>query len=110
MQKIRVGDTVEVTKGAERVKAAAEKRGKVLSIDWDGGRLHVEGLRLRKRHLRKGVDKSHPEGGIIEKTGSIALANVAVVCPKCNKASRMGTRQDGQERKRYCKSCDAALD
>ena len=39
-----------------------------------------------KRHVKKGRDRVNPDGGIIEKVGTIALANVAVVCPKCDNA------------------------
>ena len=61
---------MQVTAGAERsTKDAAKKRGKVVSIDHESGRLKIEGLRLVKRHLRKGRDRNTPEGGILEKPG-----------------------------------------
>ncbi|HZA50528.1 MAG TPA: KOW motif domain-containing protein [Myxococcaceae bacterium] len=41
MQKLKVGDTVQVMKGAERTASA--KRGKVLFIDKEKGRVRVEG-------------------------------------------------------------------
>lgn len=106
MQKLKVGDTVQVSKGAER--SAATKRGKVLAIDKDKGRVRVEGLRLVKRHMRKTAQS--PEGGIVEKPGTIALANVQVVCPKCDKPSRLGIRLDGEKKKRFCKNCEAVID
>ena len=54
MQKLKVGDTVEVTRGAERSnKDKASKRGKVLGIDREAERVRVEGLRLVKRHIRR---------------------------------------------------------
>jgi large subunit ribosomal protein L24 len=74
----------------------------------------VEGLRLVKRHLKKGRDKANAEGGIIEKPGTIALANVALVCPKCDKATRVGFRAvkegDAASKRRFCKTCDASID
>ena len=106
MQKLKVGDTVQVMKGAER--SASSKRGKVLFIDKVKGRVRVEGLRLVKRHTKKSAQS--PEGGIIEKPGTIAMANVAVVCSKCDKPTRVGIREDGETRKRFCKSCDTPLD
>lgn len=108
MQKLKVGDTVQVMKGAERTQNS--KRGKVLSIDREANRVRVEGLRLVKRHLARGRDRAHPDGGIIEKPGSIALANVALVCPKCDKPARVGIRTEGEKRRRFCKECDAAID
>lgn len=109
MQKLKVGDTVEVITGKERSAAtAAAKRGKILAIDREAERVQVEGLRLVKRHMKRTAQ--NPEGGIVEKPGTIALSNVALVCPKCDKASRVGTRMEGDKKKRFCKKCDAAID
>ena len=106
MQKLKVGDTIQVMKGAER--SATTKRGKVLAIDRDARRVRVEGLRLVKRHTKKTAQ--NPEGGIIEKPGTIDLANVLLVCPKCDKAARVGIKADGDSKKRFCKACDALID
>ena len=108
MAKLKVGDTVQVRVGAERTQK--NNRGKILSIDREALRVRVEGLRIVKRHVRKGVDRANPEGGIIEKPGSIALANLMLVCPKCDKATRVGIRADGEKKKLFCKKCDATID
>lgn len=108
MQKLKIGDTVQVLSGAERTQKS--NRGKLLAIDRDANRVRVEGLRLVKRHTAKGRDRANPEGGIVEKVGSIALSNVALVCPKCDKATRVGIRADGEKKKRFCKKCDATID
>ena len=111
MQKLKVGDLVEVTKGAERSnKDKGSKRGKILSIDRDALRVRVEGLRIVKRHIRKGRDRANPEGGILERPGSIALADVQVVCKKCDAATRVGVRVNGDKKVRFCKKCDAIID
>jgi large subunit ribosomal protein L24 len=111
MQKLKVGDVVQVMAGAERsIKDAAKKRGKIISIDREAGRLKVEGLRLVKRHVRKGRDRNTPEGGIIEKPGSIAIAAVLVVCSKCDRPSRVGIRMEGDKKVRFCKACEARID
>ncbi|XXF80943.1 50S ribosomal protein L24 [Myxococcaceae bacterium GXIMD 01537] len=109
MQKLKVGDTIEVISGAERSeKTPASKRGKVLKVDREAGRVTVEGLRLVKRHTRKSAQ--NPEGGIIEKPGTIALSNVQVVCAKCDKPTRVGIRAEGEKKQRFCKNCDALID
>jgi large subunit ribosomal protein L24 len=109
MQKLKVGDTVQVTSGSERAeKTVASKRGKVLKVDREAGRVTVEGLRLVKRHTAK--SQTNPEGGIIEKPGTIALSNVQVVCAKCDKPTRVGVRVEGDTKKRFCKNCDALID
>jgi large subunit ribosomal protein L24 len=109
MQKLKVGDTVQVIAGKERSAATpAAKRGKVLSIDREAERVTVEGLRTVKRHLKR--TQQNPEGGIVEKPGSIALSSVGVVCPKCDAPRRMGFRMDGDKKKRFCKKCDTTID
>ncbi|HEX5749097.1 MULTISPECIES: 50S ribosomal protein L24 [Archangium] len=109
MEKLKVGDTVQVIAGAERSeKTPATKRGKVLKIDREAQRVTVEGLRLVKRHLRK--TPQQPEGGIVEKPGTIQISDVQVVCAKCDKPTRVGVRVDGDKKKRFCKNCDALID
>jgi len=111
MQKLKVGDLVQVMAGAERsLKDAPKKRGKVVAIDRASGRLKVEGLRLVKRHVRKGRDRNTPEGGIIEKPGSISIAAVQLVCAKCDRPARVGIRLEGERKVRFCKACEARID
>ena len=101
MQKLKVGDLVEVVAGAERTnKDKASKRGKILAIDREALRVRVEGLRTVKRHIRKGRDRANPEGGILERPGSIALADIRVVCKKCDQATRVGVRVDRRRGRR----------
>ena len=110
MQKLKVGDTVQVISGAERSSAEkASKRGKIISINREAERVSVEGLRLVTKHVKKGRDRANPEGGKMEKPGTIALSNVQLVCPKCDAATRVGIRKSGEKSVRFCKSCDAEI-
>ena len=111
MQKLKVGDTVQIVAGSERSnKDKASKRGKLLRIDREANRVSVEGLRLVKKHVKKGRDQANPEGGRLEKPGTIALASVALVCPKCDAATRVGIKVDGEKKVRVCRKCDATID
>jgi large subunit ribosomal protein L24 len=74
MAEIRKGDTVKVIAGKEKGKS-----GKVLEVLRENGRVRVEKLMTVKRHLKKGRSQGNPEGGIVEKSGTIALSNVMVV-------------------------------
>jgi large subunit ribosomal protein L24 len=74
MAEIRKGDTVKVIAGKEKGKS-----GKVLEVLREEGRIRVEKLMTVKRHVRKGRSQSNPEGGIVEKAGTIALSSVMVV-------------------------------
>ena len=102
MPQIRKGDTVKVIAGKEKGKS-----GKVLEVLHAKGRVRVEKLMTVKRHLKKGRSQSNPDGGIVEKAGTIHVSNVMVVCPKCGKPTRVAhvTREDGR-RVRACKKCN----
>jgi large subunit ribosomal protein L24 len=74
MPSIRKGDTVKVISGKEK-----GKQGKVLELLPEKGRVRVEKLMIVKRHLKKGRSQGTPEGGILEKEGTIAISSVMVV-------------------------------
>jgi len=74
MPVIRKGDTVKVIAGKEKGKT-----GIVLEVLREEGRVRVEKLMTVKRHVRKGRSQANPEGGIVEKAGTIAISNVMVV-------------------------------
>jgi len=71
---IKRGDIVAAITGDD---AAGGKTGKVLQVIPEKGRAIVEGLNMVKKHMRK--SQQNPEGGIIEKEGSIAISNLVVV-------------------------------
>jgi large subunit ribosomal protein L24 len=66
---IKKGDEVVVIAGSE-----LGSRGKVLSVNKKKQRVLVEGLKMIKRHTRK--NDKHPQGGIVEREGTIHLSNV----------------------------------
>jgi large subunit ribosomal protein L24 len=51
------------------------------------------------------------QGGIIEKEGPLHVANVMIMCGKCNRPVKIGRRilEDGK-RVRVCKKCGEVLD
>lgn len=106
--KIRKGDTVEVISGR---KADKGKRGEVIKVYRDKGRVAVQGINIRKKHQGQFQAQGRTMSpGIIEFEGPVHISNVMLVCPACGKATRVGvTRTDG-EAHRVCKRCDALID
>jgi large subunit ribosomal protein L24 len=104
MAHVRRGDTVAVIAGRER-----GKRGKVLRVLPDRGRILVEKVNMIKRHQRP--TPKLRQGGIVEREGSLALANVMLVCTHCDRPTRTGVREltDGR-RVRVCKRCGESVD
>ena len=106
--KIRKGDTVEVISGR---KADKGKRGEVIKVYRDKGRVAVQGINIRKKHQGQIQAQGRTMSpGIIEFEGPVHISNVMLVCPSCGKATRVGvTRKDG-EAHRVCKRCEALVD
>lgn len=80
---IKVGDTVKVLSGESR-----GQEGKILLIDKKKERAAVEGLNLVKKHAKPSA--SNPEGGIMEKEGTIHISNLMLVHKGI--ASRIGRK------------------
>ena len=100
---IRKDDTVLVITGKY-----AGKKGKVLRAMPVEDRLVVQGVNLHKRHQRP--TKDAPQGGIIEKEGPIQRSNVMMVCPKCQKPTRLRAKELGDKKVRVCAKCGEAID
>jgi large subunit ribosomal protein L24 len=91
MPHVRKGDLVIVTSGAYK-----GKRGKVLRIV--GERVVVEKVAMIKRHTR--ATQANPQGGIIEKEGTIHLSNVALFDDKLGRGTRTKSVVDGDRKVR----------
>lgn len=102
MRKIRREDTVEVISGDH-----AGERGQVLRVIPKDERVVIQGVNLVKRHQRAARNRA---GGIIEREAPVHISNVALVCPRCDSAGRVGIaiREDGT-RERYCKRCNETV-
>lgn len=66
---VKKNDVVVVLSGNER-----GKRGKILEVYPGKQRVIIEGVRMIKKHTRKSQDR--PQGGIVEKEGTIHISNV----------------------------------
>ncbi len=91
---VRKGDTVEVMSGRDK-----GKRGKILEVLVAKDRVRVEGVATVKRHLKPGRDPKVPQGGIIEKFGTVHISNVLPIDPESKKPTRVGfkTLDDGRK-------------
>jgi len=102
---LRKGDQVKVMSGRD-----AGKSGRVLAVNARKNTVLVEHANIIKRHTRPNPSKNI-KGGIIEKEAGINVSNVAIVCSRCGKHTRIGhnTLADGS-RVRACKRCGTGLD
>jgi large subunit ribosomal protein L24 len=112
--KIRKGDLVQVLSGKDR-----GKQGRIIEADPRKQRVLVENLNLVKRHRkprpmkdssRMGQTQIQP-GGVIDLAAPLPVSSVMVVCPTCNRPTRIGYefRADEKGRRvkvRVCKRAD----
>ncbi|MFY8352874.1 50S ribosomal protein L24 [Pseudoalteromonas sp. SSM20] len=96
--KIRRDDEVIVLAGKDK-----GKRGKVLSVVTESGRVFVEGVNLIKKH-QKPVPQLNQPGGIVEKEASIDVSNVAIFNQETGKADRVGFKIEDGKKVRIFKS------
>jgi large subunit ribosomal protein L24 len=91
MSHVRKGDNVIVIAGANK-----GKKGKVLRVL--GNRVVIEKVAMVKRHTRP--TQKNPQGGIVDKEGSIHISNVQLFDDKSNKGTRTKISKDGDQKVR----------
>lgn len=89
--RLRKGDVVEVIAGKER-----GKRGSIVYIDRERGRVLVEGINFVYRHTRPSGQAQ--QGGIIQREAPLHLSNVMAIDPDTDRPTRirLQTGKDGQ--------------
>ena len=99
---IKKDDKVVVLSGKDK-----GKEGKVLIADPKTMKVVVEGVNVATKHQKP--QKQGDEGGIIKVEIPMYASKVAVVCPKCGKATRVGHKMTKDGKVRVCRKCGAEL-
>lgn len=102
--KVKKNDQVVVLAGSD-----AGKRGRVIEVLPNKGKVRVEGVGMVKRHQRANRQRG-VGGGIEEKERLIDISNVKVICPSCKEPMRVGrqTLDDGRH-VRTCRKCSTTI-
>lgn len=99
MNKIKKGDKVKILVGKDSGKQSTVEKVLVKK-----GQVVVSGVNVYKRHVnakRAGMN----QGGEFEVVKPINLSNVALVCPNCQKPTRVGFVVNGDSKNRVCRKC-----
>ena len=101
---IKKGDEVLIISGKDK-----GRRGKVQRVFPSENAVIVEGLNLAKKHSK--LSKANPQGGVIDKALPLNISKVMVVCPGCNKPTRIVRERaaDGSL-VRSCRHCNRNLE
>lgn len=101
--KIKVKDKVLVIAGKYKGKT-----GEVMRVFDKRNKITVEKVNIITRHIKKTA--SQP-GQRIQKEGPFAASNVKLICPSCNKATRVGySMPDKGKKYRICKKCNESVE
>jgi large subunit ribosomal protein L24 len=97
--KVKKGDKVRVMAGKDR-----GKEGTVERVWLEGEKIAIAGVNVYKKHLRP--QSEGKKGGIVDFSRPLPAAKVALVCPKCEQATRIGYKLAAKEKIRVCRKCE----
>ena len=101
---VKKGDNVVILSGKDK-----GKKGKVIEALPKKGKVVVEGVNKVKRHTK--ATQKMPQGGIIVKEAPLNSAKVMLICPACDKPTRIKkTALANGAMARTCKHCGEVLD
>ena len=100
--KILKGDQVKVLLGKDKGRT-----GQVYLCFPKKGQVLVKGLNIFKKHLKASQNQA---GGIVEKEAPIFVSKLALICPNCQKTTRVAYKIDKSGQKyRLCKKCNSLI-
>ena len=100
--KIIKGDTVQILIGKDK-----GRQGEVFRCLPAKKLVFVKGINIFKKHIKS---TKQQKGGIIEKERGLIVSKVALICPNCQKTTRVGYQIDkAGDKNRFCKKCKTAI-
>jgi large subunit ribosomal protein L24 len=100
--KLKKGDQVLVTTGKDK-----GRKGKIEKVFPKSNRVLLPGINVYKKHLRPQGEKQ--PGGIVDVAKPLPASNVALICPKCNRPTRIGYQLGKAGKERICRKCQALV-
>ena len=98
MDRLKKNDVGMVIAGAN-----SGKTGKVLWVIPKSGRVVLEGVNLKFKHVRR--SQQNPQGGRIQKESPIDISNVLPYCEKCEKGVKVHFEVNDGVKRRVCRKC-----
>lgn len=96
--KIKKNDQVLIKTGKDK-----GRKGKVLKVLFEDRKLVIEGINLKKKHVKP--KKSGEKGQVVELPAPIDISNVKILCNKCGAAVKIGYEIKENKKYRICKKC-----
>ena len=102
--KFKKNDTVEITAGKDKGKQGTIQ--KVFPVE---AAVLITNLNQYKRHIKKEKAAVSGQSGIITFSRPVPVGNIAIVCPKCKKKTRVSYNVSKDEKVRVCKKCNLPI-
>ena len=67
----------------------------------------IPGINMFKKHVKAAQGQ---KAGIYDIPRPLSFSKLKLICPKCKKATRVGFKFVGEEKRRVCKECKAEVD
>ena len=100
---VKTGDNVLVIAGKDKGKVSV-----VTSTSPKDGTVRVQDVFVQTKHVK--ARRANEKSEIRKIEGAIDASNIMVVCPACNKATRVAHKVIDGKNTRVCKKCGASLD
>jgi len=101
---VKAGDRVMVISGKDKGKTGSVK--KVLT---SSHKIIVEGINMMTKAQRPNPMLGI-QGGLNKMEAPLEASNVMIVCPSCEKPTRIKHSVEGKDKVRVCKKCGEKLD
>ncbi len=99
------GDTVAILQGKDKGKS-----GKIIEVDRKAGTVVVEGMNIHHRFKKATLGASGQAGQKISFPAAMPAARAILICPNCNKATRIAHNfLENGAKQRICKKCGKAI-
>ena len=101
---VKKGDEVVVINGKDR-----GTRGKVMEVSPSEGKVIVEGVNIVTKHVKP--RRMGEPGGIVKAESALYADKVQLICPKCGRPTRTGSKINAKGQKvRTCKKQDCGAE
>ena len=100
---VKTGDSVIVLAGKDK-----GKKGNVKKVDNKNGKVVVEGVNMVTK-AQKAQPMAGIQGGLIKMEAPLDSSNVMIVCPACEKPTRIKHEIVDGKKVRVCKKCGEQL-
>ena len=100
--KLKQGDKVKVIAGKNKGEEATIER-----VYKKSNKVLLPGVNMYKKHVKK--NEQMPQGGVVDLPRPLDVSKLMLICPNCNKQTRVGYKIEGEKKQRICKKCESAI-